>query len=391
MQNFDVSIPMLSFADLGPELPENEIRTRMNYLAADCIRALDVALQDPSATSMGKALHFTADVVCSGGYYLWKKFCYDYAIDHIGLASIRIFLYLNARFKELDPEYERLPSDMFYANELIQKKIGEVVLVLQNSPRRGKVKWPTVGPETHRNATWLAGVRRAPDSSAVTKHWIRSADMMELFIAANEMLYACKEGTLERALFWLKWAHDEDSMLKKENSGGGLTTSDHGIALSKSAKGRASPIHFLFICAVETYKEMAATGIIKMNDEIRAISWLYTSAPTTVLTGRKRMELLVILLQVLCEVPKWKTPAATPLVKDPVLLSRAAGQAPTFFKEILARPAPKKTIKKVGKPKVKRKGEEGKMTTEQKLAAFDAAVNQFYGADITGLGGGAGR
>jgi hypothetical protein len=133
---------------------------------------------------------------------------------------------------------------------------------------------------------------------------------------------------------------------------------------------------------------MAAGGLIKMNDEIRAISSLYTTAPPSVLTGRKRMELLVILLQVLCEVPKWKSAAATPLVKDPVLLTRAAGQTPTFFKEILARPAPKKIIKKVGKPKVKRKGEEGKMSTEQKLAAFDAAVNKFYGTDITGGGAG---
>lgn len=385
MQNYDVSVPVLSLnlggGIGGPELPENEIRTRKGYLAADCLRALDLALQDPSVTSMGKALHFTADVICSGGYYLWKRSCYEYAINHIGLASIKIFGYLNKRFDELDKEYERLPSDIFYASDILQRRIGEIVLVLQNSPRRGALKIPAVGPETHRNATWLAGVRRAPDSSAVQKHWIRSSDLHELFVAANEMIYACKEGALERALFWLKWTINEDNAVKKEG-GGGLTNSDHGIAISVKGKGRVTPLHFLFVCTVEAYKEIAATGTIKMNEEIRALVWLYTSAPPSVLTMRRRMDLLIILLQVICEVPKWKSPLAGPLVKDPVQLSRTVAQTPLFFKEVLALPAPSKTIKKVGKPKLKKKTASGDLSTEDKLAAFDAAVNQFYGGAL---------
>lgn len=387
MQNFDVAIPMVTINDNLPELDEKEIRTRMGYLAADCLKALDAALADPSTTSMGKALHFTADVVCSGGYYLWQKFCYEYAIDHIGLASLKIFQYLIARFKEIDKQYEALPADTFYGSEVLQRRLAEIIITLQSSPRKGKVKIPAVGPETHRNATWLNGVRRAPESAAVRRVYTRSSDLIELYIAANEMIHACKEGALERALFWVKWVADEEAAIKKE-SGGGLTTSDHGIALSKSAKGKANPIHFLFLCAWEFYKELATANppVIKMNDEVSALVYLYKTAPTSILTGRKRTELLIILLQVLCEVPKWKNPIAGPVFKDPVHISRTVSQAPMFFKEILARPAPKKIIKKQGKAKTKKKTGEN-LTTEEKLAAFDAAVNKMYGIETTGNSG----
>ena len=388
MQNFDVTIPMVTINENLPELDEKEIRTRMGYLAADCIKALDNALADPSATSMGKALHFTADVVCSGGYYLWQKFCYEYAIDHIGLASLKIFQYLIARFKELDKQYEALPADTFYSSEVLQRRLAEIIITLQSSPRKGKVKIPAVGPETHRNATWLNGVRRAPESAAVRRVYTRSSDLIELYIAANEMIHACKEGALERALFWVKWTADEEAAIRKD-SGGGLTTSDHGIALSKGGKGKANPIHFLFLCAWEFYKELATATppVIKMNDEVSALVYLYKTAPTSILTGRKRTELLIILLQVLCEVPKWKNPVAGPVFKDPVHISRTVSQAPMFFKEILARPAPKKIIKKQGKAKTKKKTGEN-LTTEEKLAAFDAAVNKMYGIET---GGGSGR
>jgi hypothetical protein len=123
--------------------------------------------------------------------------------------------------------------------------------------------------------------------------------------------------------------------------------------------------------------------IIKMNDEVAAIVYLYKSAPTSILSARKRTELLIILLQVLCEVPKWKNPIAGPVFKDPVLISRTVSQAPMFFKEILARPAPRKIIKKQGKPKMKKKINGENMSTEEKLAAFDAAVNKIYGLDNT--------
>ncbi len=391
MQDFSVSVPIVTF-DPNADLAENEIRTRMGYLAGDCLRALELALQDPSPTSMGRALHFTADVVCSGGYTLWKRFCHEYAIDHIGLASLKIFPYLVARFKELDQEYERLPSESFYGNDGLQRRLGEVILVLQQSARRGKAKWPSVGPETHKNSAWLSGVRRAPTAAAVQKLWIRSSDLVELAVAANEMLYACKEGAFERALFWLKWAHDEDLALKKE-TGGGLTNSDHGIAVSTKGKGRATPVNFLFLCAIEYYKELSAAGgplsrtpqSAGLHDEVKAIFNLYTQAPTSLLTGRKRMELLVIMLQLLCEVPKWKIVAAPPVVKDALQMTRATQEAPKFFREILARPEPRKIIKKQPKPK-KKKGE-GLLTTDAKLNALDALANQYYGLPTGGIGG----
>ncbi len=389
MQNFDVSIPMLSLADNSIDIDEKEIRTRKGYLAADCLKALETALQDASVVSMGKCIHFTADIVCSGGYALWKRFCYEYSIDHIGIASMKIFGFLISSFNELDKEFDRLPDNEFYANELIQKKIGQIILVIQQSPRRGKLKWPTVGKETHRNSIWLSGVRRAPDSSAVQKIWIRSSDLMELFIAGNEMIYACKEGALERALFWIKWTYEEDAAIKKEN-GGGLTTSDHGIALSaKNGKGRATPINFLMLCAIEAYKEAATTGTIKMNQEVSSLFTLYKNSLPGLLTGRKKIELLVILIQILCEVPKWKNPIAGPLVKDVVVLTRTVAQVPLFFREILALAPPKKQIKKVGKPK-KKKVEVGPLSTEAKLNMIDAMVNQYHGGNVM-TGSGIGR
>ncbi len=373
MQDVTVSVPILTVTP-GSFDPDTILKSRMGYAANDCIKALETALSDPSTTSMGRALHFSADMVCSGGYNMWRKFCYEYAFDHVGLASLRVFHYLNGRFRELDAAWDKMPSEDFYASEEIQRKIGEVVLVLQASPRAGKLKWPAVGKETHKNPTWLSSTRRAPDSSAVQKVWSRGTDMNELFVAGNELLYACGEGALERALFWLKWVIEEDTMVKKE-MGGGLTTNDHGINGGKKAK--ASPVHFLFKCCIEKYKEMAAKGLLRMNDEVQALATLYINAPPALLTGRRKLDIVIILLQVLCEVPKWKVPAAGPVVKDPVVLGRAVAQVPAFFKEVLSRPAPSKIIKKQPVKKVKKGLELG--STDSKLALLDKVANSFYG------------
>jgi hypothetical protein len=84
----------------------------------------------------------------------------------------------------------------------------------------------------------------------------------------------------------------------------------------------------------------------------------------------------------LCEVPKWKIPAAPPLIKDPVAMSQAVRQVPKFFREVMAYDPPKgitslmkafKTRGKAAVPKAK-KGE----AIESKMDAFDKALEDYF-------------
>lgn len=374
MQNLEVSVPILT---LGPTVTDDDtpqnLRTRMGYLASDCLKSMETSLGDMNTTALGRILHFTADVVCSGGFTLWQRFCYEYALDHIGLASIRIFYYLRARMNNLETEFNRLPDEDFYISPQIQRRIAEIMIVLQGSPRRGKVKLPAVPPTTHKNAQWLQNSKRAPEVAAVRRIFNRSTDQQELLIAANEMIHACMEGAIERALFWMKWVLEEDALLRKEPIGG-LTSGDRG-----GFKGKASVVYFLMVACVETYKELAGRGLIKMNEEIQAIIELFKST-TSPLTGRRKLDLLILLLQILVEVPKWKTPSAQPVTRDPAFLERATHQAHTFFAEVLAKPSPKKTIKRVAAARKKK----GTTALETQINALDTAIMNFYGAPGSG-------
>ena len=44
------------------------------------------------------------------------------------------------------------------------------------------------------------------------------------------------------------------------------------------------------------------------------------------------------MILVITEVPRWKVPAAQPLIKDPTVMSRAVQQSVRFFQEILVKP-----------------------------------------------------
>lgn len=374
MQSLDVTVPMIPMVAAptqDDDTPQN-LRTRMGYLASDCLKSMENSLGDISTTSMGRVLHFTADVVCSGGFQLWQRFCYEYALDHIGLASIRIFYYLRARFRELEAEFNRLPDEDFYVAPAIQRRIAEIMIVLQHSPRRGKAKMPAVPTETHKNASWLQNAKRAPTIGGVQRLFNRSTDQVELLVAAQEMIHSCTEGAIERALFWMKWALEEDAVLRKDGLGG-LTSTDRG-----GFKGRASVVYFLMVACVEAYKELAGRQLIRMNEEVQAIIELFKST-TSPLTGRRKIDLLVLLLQVLVEVPKWRNPVAQPVTRDPGFLERATGQVHTFFAEVLSKPAPRKTIRRVAAPRKKK----GANPLEMQLNAFDAAIMNFYGTNGT--------
>jgi hypothetical protein len=86
------------------------------------------------------------------------------------------------------------------------------------------------------------------------------------------------------------------------------------------------------------------------------------------------------MIQIITEVPRWKVPAAPSLVKDPIVLGRAIGQAELFYKEILVLPLPLKPLpSKAGslakkKPPATTKEE----LLEHQLNSVDDAIMRFY-------------
>ena len=81
--------------DYNEEEKEPELTSRSGYEVRDVVRAFLQALGEAGAISSGKLLHYTADMISSGGLLLFERLCYDYAFDHIGIASPRIFYYLH--------------------------------------------------------------------------------------------------------------------------------------------------------------------------------------------------------------------------------------------------------------------------------------------------------
>ena len=188
------------------------------------------------------------------------------------------------------------------------------------------------------------------------------------------------ENATEKALFWIRWLLDEDSRLRKENSGAGLTTLDRGPP-HLHAKQRTEVGYFILQLFVEAYKEYAAKQLLRMNEEFQALSDLYKGVDKRI-GSKGRRDILALMAQILCEVPRWRVPAAPTLIKDPAALSRAIQQSPNFFKEVLAYPRvsmpSNKSIFTTGKQSQsqKDKAKQG-ITMETKFSAFDAAMEAY--------------
>jgi hypothetical protein len=349
-------------------------RTRAGYDLKEAVRAIDLHMGQTGTDATGKLLHHTADLIASGGKDLWGRLCYEHAIDHIGLASPRIFHYLRNRFAELDKDAALQTTEAFYGSLLVQKRAGEVALVMQLCPRRPKLKIPIIDTKTHRNETWLRSVLKSPDAAAVRRIYQPSVDARQMYSAGNEIVGAINGGELERALFWIKWLFEEDSLVRKEFKGPGLSTLDRG---PPGGKGKNNVGFFLAACIGETYRELAGKGLIAMHEEFQTLLDLYRTADTR-LTARRRTEILFLMMQILTEVPRWKLPRAPPLVKDPAALLRIVEHVPLFFKEVMVYPALTKILPKtVSKAKAKKpKGADGSVATD-KEAAYEAAMSQF--------------
>jgi hypothetical protein len=356
---------------------ENEITSRRGYQLKDLAKSFLQCLSETGPVASGKLLHYTADMVTSGGLQLWQKLCVDYAFEHIGVASPRIFHYIFRKFREINELSAKIPFEAFCHKKDIQEQLAEIVLILQGCPKKTKTKIPSVPPDTHENETWLRSVLRTTDKLAVRKVYQTNTDLEQMLHAGNEMVYAIQEGATERALFWVKWLLEEDAIIKKK-FGTGLTTIERGPAQLKPAQKTSVGFYLIAILA-EVYKEFAEKGMMRMHEEFQALLDIYRSTDFRI-TQRRKMDTIAVMVQILTDVPKWKVPAAPTLVPDITRLQRAVAQSEAFFREVLMLPLPKKllpaTVTGLKQKKAKEPSKQEKL--EQKLAMIDEMTMNFY-------------
>jgi hypothetical protein len=363
--------------------PEDPVRTRCGYPPAEVIQSFTKALNEAGGTATGRILHFTADLVCSGGFNSFAKALWEFALNHIGIASPRIFVYLNQRMQEIMKMLKTLPDETAYSTEEFQIRIGELVLVLRDAPTKSVVPWPKVGPETHEEG-WLRAIKTdtVTESAALRIVWKPEGDMGILRTAGNHLCKAINDGSVDKALFWVKWLIEEESIVHKLQKGASLSTIERGPA-TLASKARKDVTFFILHLYSEIYKELAAKGLVRMNEEFQSLLELWKDPPKGL--GSKK-QILVILTQILAEVPKWKVPAAPALIKDPVYLSRAVRMVPKFFHEVLAYDSPKrsaelakafKTKGVIVKPKAKKA--QGAMS---QMEAFDRAMDAYMNGKL---------
>lgn len=359
---------------------EIKLRTRSGYIVADAVRSFKAALEESGSVAAGKSIHYTADLVCSGCFEHWQKMLWDYALDHIGIASPRIFHLLNSRFTDLQGGFGKMTPENFYKTPEYQSAMAECVLILRSCPRRPALKMPRVPPESHSDE-WVRTTTISTNPTAVVERVFRAShDLQVVRRIGDEFVKACNDGATEKAFFWMKWLLEEDARLKRDKQN--LTTYDRGPA-DWPNKMRSHIGFFISNLLVELYKELASKQVIRMNDEFKAIIYLYTF-PKKQLSQKRRQDLLCLAIQIVCEVPRWKIPAAPSLVKDPLALQRAVGHAESFFREVLAYDAPfgdlAKEAKKSGKTvtvKLKSSKQQHQMNVEEHLAAYDDAIDKW--------------
>jgi hypothetical protein len=364
---------------VGSAAAEPEIRTRCGYIPNESLRSFEKAMAQAGVVAAGRALHFGADVACSGGLDSLARSLWEYAICHIGIASPRVFLYLKKRVDELYGMLKVLPDEQAYQTEEFQIRVGELILVLREAPARTVVAWPKVGAETHVEG-WLQTVATAPETEVVRRVWKAGGDMDMLRIVGSEVCRAIADGSTEKALFWVKWLFEEEVKLKKEVKGGTLTTVDRG----GGGKAKSGVGFFLLAVFSEIYKELMTKGVVRMHEEFQTLLDLWRNGDKRVQGGAKK-QILTVLVQILCEVPRWKVPAAPTLIKDPVALTTTIRQVPRFFREVLAYDPPQaaaavaKAFRARGKVDAKAvaKAKKGEGAAAQ-MDAFDAAMEAYF-------------
>ena len=356
--------------------PKTRALTRFGYDARDCVKSLQQVLTQSGSAATAKALHYSADLICSGGFEIWIRLIWSYVFQHVHLTSLRIFIYLQERTKDLESRIAILPAEELYRDQEFQQKASEVILVVQTLPKQGKIVWPKVPDETH-EPTWTQSIPPVKQSECVIRVWEPQHDQVILRTVGNQILSACEEVNIEKALFWLKWLLDEDRRIRNKGSGFTMTTSRR--TGNGTIKGDKAEIGY-YIAAVlaEAYKDLARRNLIRMHEEFQSLIDMWRGKQLR-LTSRQKQECLALMILVISEVPRWKIPAAQPLVKDPVIMARAVEQSVRFFKEILVKPSVPSVVPKdlVGGYK-KKPGSVTKATmAEQQMRLMDDMVMAF--------------
>jgi hypothetical protein len=343
------------------------LRTRCGYIPSECIQTFEKNLMDSGGVALGKSIHFGIDLIVSGGLHSFFKIIWNYALNHINIASPRVFMYLKKRMTEIDDLVKTYPDETLYNSIEFQQKVGEIILVLHEAPKFPKLTWPKVGSETH-DQVWIKSIATATDTEIVNRVWKGDGDLVVLRIVGNQICKYLSDYSLEQVLFWMKWTFEEESKVRKENSKASLTTVDRGSL-------KRGEVSFYFIALfTEFYKELARKQQIRMHEEFQHIIEIFKSTSNR-FTSTFKKNLLGLCARILCEVPRWKIPAAPPLIKDAPSLSRSVAQMPKFFTEVLQYPSVTSVnLDKLLKNKGKVEKTKKKLSMEEQFEAFDKAM-----------------
>lgn len=375
------------------------IYSRRGYNARELIHSFSVNLLDTGPLASGKLLHYTADLICSGGLELLRKLCWDFAFDHIGVAQPKIFVFLRRRLMDLFTAWAKQNQDVFLYSVENQRSMAEMVLVLQACPRRTKPKIPVVSKDTHENDMWLRSSLRATEKESVRKIFKQGVDQHQMYHAANEIIHATQEGATERALWWLRWLFEEDAAVRQRNKVG-LTTLERGTSGGsggRSTKKKSFIGAYIAVVLAECYKELAVKNLIRLHEEFQCLLDLSRTGAEVGLTPKRQTDCLAQMIQILAEIPRWKNPSAPPLLTltsgltpqsgiqtsgtDDIILRKAVGQAEIFWREILALPAltqPLPAAMKAKAAEVAKKKKNGKGDVSDKMSQMDEFYLNFY-------------
>ena len=349
------------------------VRTRYGYDARDCVRSLQEMLSQTGPAATAKALHYSADILCSGGFEIWIRMIWSFVFQHVHLTSLRIFVYLQEQTSYMEDRMNCLDMELLYRDPEFQQKAAEIILIVQTLPKQSKIVWPKVPEETH-DPTWIQTIPAPKESEAVRKVWEAQHDQPILRFVGNQILTACEEVNIEKALYWLKWVLDEDKRLRSMNNGYTMTTNRRsGSGSMKSDKNEIG--YYVAAILAEAYKDLARRGIIRMHEEYQALLNLWKGKQKR-LSSRQRQECLAIMITVISEVPRWKVPGAQPLIKDPIVMTRAVQQSVRFFQEVIVKPPVTGILPRdiTGTVKKKKKAGEKGNNMEDQMRLMDEMV-----------------
>lgn len=377
---------------------EEVIYSRRGYDARELIHSFSINLLDTGPLASGKLLHYTADLICSGGLELLRKLCWDFAFDHIGVAQPRIFVFLRRRLLDVFANWAKQSQEVFLYSADNQRLIAEMVLVLQACPRRTKPKIPVVSWDTHENDAWLRSSLRATEKESVRRVFKQGTDQHQMYHAANEIIHATQEGGTEKALWWLRWLMEEDSAVRARNKVG-LTTIERGLGGGSGKRQRGLMGGYVAAVLAECYKELAGKGLVRVHEEFQTLLDLARTGSgggaDVGLTPKRQTDCLALMIQILAEITRWKNPTSPPLLTlsaaavgpgngfqsagtDDLVLARAVRQADVFWREILALPPLDKTLPAAMKAKAAAAAQRKKNSKKADISDKMSQMDQFY-------------